>query len=343
MKQFGCAVHGAGWVSTEHLRAYMKNPHCRVVAISSRTEKSARARADELGLDCKIYTDYDRLLADPAVDCLSICTPNHLHAQETIAAAQAGKHVVIEKPVALNLKDLRAMQKAVKKARVKTVVSFVLRWNPLFDVIKSLLAQRAIGDLFYAELDYWHGIGPWYAQFKWVSKKKMGGSSFLSGGCHAVDAMRYFVGAEVAEVCAFQGATPHAFGYEYSPTVVGIVKFENGVIGKLCSSVEARLPYKFNIDLLGKEGSIRNNELYSLSLMKGQTDMATIPTILPDSGDVTHHPFEGEIDHFVDCIINDVESHVNLDDAVKTHEICLALDESAAKDGKKVKLPYPKS
>ena len=339
MKQFGCAVHGAGWVSTEHLRAYMNNPHCHMVAISSRTEEKARARMTACGLDCKVYTDYDKLLADPAVDCISICTPNHLHASEAIKAAKAGKHIIIEKPVALNLKDLRAMQRAVKKARVKTVVSFVLRWNPLFDIIKSLLAKRAIGDLYYAEVDYWHGIGPWYAQFEWVSTKEKGGSSFLSGGCHGVDAMRYFVGSEVTEVCAFESGP--GFGYEYSPTVVGIVKFQNGVIGKLSSIVEARLPYKFNIDLLGKEGSIRNNELYSLSLLKGQKDMAIIPAILPDSGDVTHHPFQGEVDHFIDCIINDVESHVNLEDAAKTHEVCFALDESAAKEGQKVKLPYP--
>jgi len=339
MRELGCAVHGAGWVSTEHLRAYMNNPHCRLVAISSRTEERARERMVGCGLDCKLYTDFDKLLADPDVDCISICTPNHLHAQETIKAARAGKHVVIEKPVALNLADLRAMQKAVREARVKTVVSFVLRWNPLFEIIKSLLAARAIGDLYYAEVDYWHGIGPWYAQFEWVRLKEKGGSSFLSAGCHAVDAIRYFVGSEVTEVCAFEGGP--GFGYEYSPTVVGILKFNNGAIGKLSSIVEARLPYKFNIDLLGKEGSIRNNELWSLTLLQGQRGMATIPTILPDSGDVTHHPFQGEIDHFVDCILNDVESHVNLEDAAKTHELCFALDESAAKDGEKVKLPYP--
>lgn len=340
MTDLGCAVHGAGWVSSEHIRAYANNPHCRVVAISSRTEQSARARMAEAGLDCKICTSYDDLLADPEVNCISICTPNHLHADETINGAQAGKHLVIEKPVALNLADLRAMQAAVRKAGVKTVVSFVLRWNPLFDIIKSLLGQNAIGELYYAEVDYWHSIGPWYKQFEWVRHKEIGGSSFLQAGCHAVDAIRYLVGAEITDVCAFESAPPHAFGYEYPPTTVGIVRFANGVIGKLSSIVEARLPYKFNIDLLGKEGAIRNNELYSLSLLKGQKDMAVIPTILPDSGDVTHHPFQGEIDHFVDCILTDRESHVNLEDAAKTHEVCFALDESAAKGGEKVKLPY---
>jgi predicted dehydrogenase len=338
-KKLGCAVHGAGWVSGEHVRAYLQNPHCRVVAISSRREESARAVMQCFGVDCRACTDYDGLLADPEVDCISICTPNNFHAQETIKAAKAGKHIIIEKPVALTRRDLNAMREAVAEAGVKTVVSFVLRWNPLFDIIKQLLAARAIGDLYYARIDYWHAIGPWYGQYKWVHKKAGGGSSFLSAGCHAVDAIRYFVGSEIADVCAFDTG-PGWMNYEYSPTEAGICKFENGVIGQLSSIVESRLPYKFNIDLLGKEGSIRNNELYSLNLLKGQTNMATIPTILPDSGDVTHHPFNGEIDHFVDCILKDVESHVNLEDAAKTHAVCFALDESAAKDGRKVKVSY---
>jgi predicted dehydrogenase len=72
--------------------------------------------------------------------------------------------------------------------------------------------------------------------------------------------------------------------------------------------------------------------------MPGQTDFATIPTILPDSGDVTHHPFQGEIDHLVDCILNDKESFVNVEDSVKVHEICLAA-EISAREGGSVKLP----
>ena len=72
--------------------------------------------------------------------------------------------------------------------------------------------------------------------------------------------------------------------------------------------------------------------------MPGQTDFATIPTILPDSGDVTHHPFQGEIDHLVDCILNDKESSANVEDGVKTHEICLAA-EISAREGGSVKLP----
>lgn len=336
MAELGVAVFGAGWVSGEHLRAFNNNPHAKVVAIGSRKEASARARAHEAGIECAIYTDFASLLKHPGVDLVSICTPNDLHAEETVLAAEAGKHLVIEKPACVNLGDLRRMTAAVEKAEVKTVVSFVLRWNPLFENIKALLANGALGRIFYAEVDYWHNIGPWWTGFEWARLKSSGGSAFLLGGCHAVDAIRWFVGDNVAEVSAYGNC--HNPDYEYDSNVVAAVKFRSGAIGKLSTSFDCQMPYNFNIDLLGTEGSIRGNRLYSKKLLPGQTDFATIPTILPDSGDVSHHPFQGEMDHFVDCILNNEESHCNLADAINTNETCIAIDRSLA-TGKPVALP----
>src|SRR4051812_47603705 len=105
-ERIGVAVQGAGTVSTEHLKAYINNPHCRVVAIGSRTRVGAEAKARQVGLDPSkigIYDSMDTLLTHPGLDALSICTPHSRHAQETIAAAKAGKHVLIEKPAATNL------------------------------------------------------------------------------------------------------------------------------------------------------------------------------------------------------------------------------------------------
>src|ERR1044071_697368 len=109
MKTLGVAIHGAGWVAGEHIRSYQKNPHTRVVAICSRRRESAQEKADEAGLnDVAIYTDYNALLADPNVDVVSICTPPNCHPQETIQAANAGKHLLIEKAVANDPASLRA-------------------------------------------------------------------------------------------------------------------------------------------------------------------------------------------------------------------------------------------
>jgi len=331
MKTIGVGVLGTGWVAGEHIKSYGKRADCRVVALCSRTREGAEAKARETGLtDVRIYDDYEAMLADPEVDAVSICTPPNGHPQETILAAQAGKHLLIEKAVSNDPTSLGTMLRAVERAGVKTVVSFVLHWNPQFQWIKQMLQAKAIGDLFYAEVDYWHNIGPQYAQYRWNVKKEIAGSVWLSAGCHGVDAMRASMRDEIVEVTAYGNRQNPA--YEYDTTVVGIVKFAGGAVGKLSASFDVACPYAFNIDLLGSQGAIRDNHIYAQPFFTGQTDWITVPTIRPDSGDVAHHPFDGEIAHFLDCIQEDRESFVNLADAAKTHAVCYALELSSSEN-----------
>lgn len=330
-------IIGTGWVAGEHAAALAENPHVELKGVASRTREGAEAKVAEWGMDLKVYDTVDQLIEDDEIQIVSICSPPHVHAEQVIKCAEAGKHVIIEKPVAMTSEDVWRMEEAVAKAGVKSVVSFVLRWNPLFETIKSLLGEGALGNIFYAESDYWHWVGPHYGQYRWSKTKEMGGSSLLSAGCHAVDALRWFAG-DVVEVCGYSAGKWEGSDYEFDPHVVAALKFESGAIGKVSSSLECRTPYIFNIQLLGDKGTVRNNKLYSPAKLPGQTDYAEIPTILPDSGDVTHHPFKGQINHFVDCILEDRESHCNLADAAKTMEVCFAIDESIA-TGRPVKLP----
>jgi len=328
MSTIGVAVHGIGWVAGEHIRSYMKNPHARVAALCSRSRERAEAKARELGLaGVRIYERLEDLLEDPDVQAVSLCTPPNQHPAETIAAARAGKHILIEKAVANDIKSLRAMDAAVRQAGVRTVVSFVLHWNPQFLWIRRMLDEGAVGSIFYAEVDYWHNIGPWYDQYRWNTKKVVAGSSFLSAGCHAVDAIRWFVGDEVEEVAAY--SCKRNPDYEYDTNVVGILRFQGGAIGKVSSIFDVQSPYAFNVDLLGDKGTIRDNRIYAKEFFAGQTDWIQVPTVRPDSGDVSHHPFDGEIGHFLECVRTGTESPLNLADAVKTHEVCLALDKAA--------------
>jgi predicted dehydrogenase len=340
MKQLNVGIVGTGWVSGEHIAAFGGNPHTKVVALCGRTKEGAVAKAAETNLDCTIYTDYIAMLAHPELDVVSIATPPNLHAEQAVAAAQAGKHLLLEKAMANTLEDIRAIRDAVTEAKVKSVVSFVLRWNPLFEIIKTQLANESLGRLFYGEVDYFHGIGPWYGQYSWNIRKDMGGSSLLSAGCHALDALRWFMGGTIVEVTQYRtrGDGADFKDYEYDPTTVTICKFEDGRIGKVTSCIECIQPYVFNINLVGTEGTFRNNKVYSPKNYPGQTDWVEIPTILPDSGDVTEHPFQHEVDHLVECIQQDVESHVNIADAYITHEIVLAADRSGI-EGKSVSLP----
>ena len=335
-------VHGAGWVAGEHIRAFAANPHTEVVAISSRRLASCRARAEEAGLTrVGLYADYEEALANEHVDIVCVCTPQHLHAENTIAAAEAGKHVVIEKPIANTPAEMQAMLRAVRTARVKTVVSFVLRWNPLFDTVKAMVADGAVGDVYYVEADYQHDIASWWTGFEDARKKATGVSAMLVAGCHALDAARWFMAqgryeaAEPVEVFAYSGGYrkgrneeydyhthtwQKAAPLEYDDLEVCLVKFANGGLAKITVNYGAVMPYVFPVEVFGDRGTIKDNRIWSHKF-PGQRDWVEIPTILPDSADVSHHPFQGQMDHFVDCVLNDRESHCNLADAIKTHDI----------------------
>jgi len=348
-KTLGAAVFGAGWVSGEHIRAYQRNPHCEVRMIGSRRLAGARAKAAECGVDCECTDDFDAILANPEVDVVSITTPNDSHVELGVRAAQAGKHILMEKPVALDLRGLSRLEAAVKRARVKSVVSFVLHWNPLYRIIRRQLDDGAVGGIFYAEVDYFHAIGPWYGQFAWNVKKGVGGNSLLSAGCHAVDALLSFVRDDVVELSAYSTRSRAAAfkRYEYDPTIAVILKFKKGAVGKVTSCLENNSPYMFNILILGDKGTIRDNLYYGDKCLgtyghpeigQGQSSWAKWPTVLPDSGDVTHHPFHGEIDHFVECVLEGKDSELSIPNCRQTHEICLAAQMSAER-GKPVKLP----
>jgi UDP-N-acetyl-2-amino-2-deoxyglucuronate dehydrogenase len=335
----GIAVQGAGNVSTGHLTAYLGNPNCRVLAIGSRTKEGAARKAREVGLDpttIGIYDSVEELLAHPGVDAVSICTPHSRHAADAIAAARAGKHCLIEKPVAMNREQLHAMDTAIAKADVRTVCGFVLRWNPSIQATKALIAEGMLGDLLYVQTDYWHN--PEQSGYPGSENhlQHMDASAMLLGGCHAVDLARYLMDSDIVEVSAQQTAGEPDL--PFPPMQAAVVKFANGKIGKVSACVEQWMPYQFNVDLLGTDGGLRDNRFYSRKL-PGVTDWATFPTILPNSGAVSHHPFAGEVAHFLDCVRNDVESHASLHDAVNTHEACFAIDRSGAEGGVAIRLP----
>jgi predicted dehydrogenase len=247
--------------------------------------------------------------------------------------------VVIEKPIALDYAGVRRIHKAVNDAKVKSVTSFVLRWNPQFITVKKLQADGVLGNMIYAEADYWHPLKKEYPSYPWSVAMPLGGSAFIAAGCHAADAIRYFAG-EITEVAAFSAGPKLDMNYQYDPVTVASLKFENGAVGKLSTVLDADTPYIFNVRLFGTEGSIQNNRVYSKKHYPGSLDYWTFPTIEPSSGDVTHHPFVPEIAHFIDCIENNVESHASIHDSYRTMAVCFAIDESAAKNGTPVKVDY---
>jgi len=323
MEKLGAGIIGCGWVAEEYVKAFEKDEHSEVRTLVSRNPANAERYRDRYGLKCTIETDASKMLEQKDVDIVAVCTPHNVHTQYVVAAAEARKHIIIEKPVALTPEDVCKQREAVRKNKVKTIVSFVLHWNPLLMTIDSLIEQGVFGKIFMVEVDYMHRI--W--DLKWYGSLEKSGTALLTAGCHAVDALRWFARSRVEEVSAYQVKTENPA--EYPGTISINLKFEDGKIGRSYTTFDAKMPYRFNIGIYGTEGTLRNNELFAPKLFPGQNDFMQIPCILPDSGDVRHHPFQGEVSHFLDCIINDQKPFPDLDDAAQTQAVCFAADKSA--------------
>jgi predicted dehydrogenase len=345
-KTYGVLIHGAGWVSAQHIAAFQNNRSARVVAISSRTINSARQRAEQAALkDIQCYDNLAEALEHPGVDIVSICTPQHLHCENVIMSANAGKHLVIEKPAGISMDELRRMLDAVRQAGVKTIVSFVLRWNPLFQTLKAMIADGAFGKVYSVEADYLSHNGSWWSGWADTCTEKNGVSAMLVAGCHAIDALRWFAApgqfetAVPVEVLAMSGGYRKGRGDSYDPTrnswvhgvppleydglEIALVKFANDVVGKVSVNFDCVMPYRFPIRIFGDRGTVLDNRIWSHKF-PGQNDWIELRAIQPDSVDVSHHPFQAQMDHFINCIETDAESHCNLEDAIRTHEVVFA-------------------
>jgi predicted dehydrogenase len=264
MSTWGVGMVGYGWAAGAHIAALRRIPGVRVAAICSSRALDATdiARRHEGPID--VVASLDELLARPDVDVVDICSRSNVHASQAIEAARHGKHVIVEKPIALSLAELRAMQAAVATAGVRTCVCFELRYSPQLTATRSLIDEGLLGPLHYAELDYYHHVGPELTQYEWNRLRVGGGSSLLSIGCHSVDGMLFLMGDRVTEVVSYttQSVHPDFARYEYPTTSVTLMRFAGGAVGKVASLLDAHQPYYYRVYLVGAD--ISHNSKRSL-------------------------------------------------------------------------------
>ncbi len=369
MRTLGVGLVGIGWVATQHLRAFLGNPHARVRLLCGRDEPRARARLAEAGLalpGARFTRRYRDLLESPEIDIIAIATPNHLHAAQAVAAARAGKHILLEKPTGLDPRELARIRDAVRRADVRTIVSFELHYHPYLRVARWIREAGWLGRLHFARFQYLSRVTDWYSGWSWVRTRRSGRSQLLAVGCHAVDALRWCTGLEAVAVSAYH--LRHTPGYQWPTTIAVNLTLAGGrsrsrttAIGQITSSTDFQMPYTFGVEMMGDSATLSQNlllwhdtpvDLEALRRtcpMPGVTfaeDRAPtgapairIVTEMPGSADVTHHSFQGEIDELVEAVLEDRETHLNVFDAQKTMEICLAADRSAARGGRPVRLP----
>jgi predicted dehydrogenase len=332
-KKYNVGIIGYGWVSGAHIAAINTTPQAQVTAVYSSRQLNAAEVSAKHGGAIKCYDKVEALLADPDIHVISICSYPHQHKDQAIAAAKAGKHLIIEKPLALSWKDCQAVQEAVQSAGVKTCVCFECRFSSQFITIKAILDKGLLGKIHYGEVDYYHGIGPWYGQYRWNTTKESGGSSLLSAGCHAMDALLLCMGEDVEVVSAYSThSTNDDFAkYEYPTTSVTILKFKDGRVGKCASVIDCLQPYYFHVHLVGSEGSLLDNKIYSShfgGLDKSRWSQLSMKLL--DSGDVADHPYQRQFEAFFTALDRDEEMPLtSLDHAMRTHEVIFAADNSA--------------
>ncbi len=341
MSELRVGIVGLGWVAGAHIEAFRSIPGARLTAVCSRRALDPAELQRQYGLPLRVYRDLGAMLADGDIDVVDICTPHPLHADQAVAAARAGKHLIIEKPIALSWADARRVSEAVRAAGVRCCVCFELRWSAQFTLTRAVLDQGLLGRLHYAEVDYFHGIGPWYGQFGWNVKRDFGGSSLLTAGCHAMDILLWMMDQPVVEVTSY-ATRSHAevfAPYEYPTTTTTLLKLAGGQVAKVASVVDCLQPYYFHTHLVGSEGSLLDNRLYSQrlpGLARGR--WTTLETALVDSGDVADHPYRPQFQAFVEAVQAGREMpRTDLATALETHRVVFAADRSAA-EGRPVKL-----
>ncbi|NUR54873.1 MAG: Gfo/Idh/MocA family oxidoreductase [Acidobacteria bacterium] len=360
--KLGVGIAGIGWCASQHIVAFQRNPQADVTWLFGRDAGRTRANLDRYAVSvsgARITTRYEDLLNAPDVDIIAIATPNHLHAGQAVAAAAAGKHILLEKPTGLDEEELIRIRDAVTRAGVRTIVSFELRYNPFLKFAHWLRASGQLGAIRFARTQYLSRVTDWYSGWDWCRTKESGRSHLLAAGCHAVDALRWCSGLEPVDVSAMH--TRFTEGYEWPTSIVVNTKLEGGALGHVTSSTDFMMPYTFSVELMGDRATLRQNELQSLD---GALDLAALaaanpfsevtleesvdvlgrPTIaihtdMPGSADVSHHPFQAEIDELVACVLDDRETSISVFDAQKTMEVCLAADRSADRGGAPVSLP----
>lgn len=255
-------VIGAGWIGSHHARNLLQHPHAELTAVADVSRERALALAVGEGVSAEVYTDYQQLLAREDLDAVVIASPNALHAEHAIAAAQTGKHIYLEKPMAISLEACRAVADAVARAGVQCAVGYHRRLNPLVCHARQLLQEGKLGTLVLAESDYIHHIPGDWDIWEWLGREAIAGSLIHAGLGHNIDLLRSFCG-EVADVSCFKDIRmPRTTQVETEDIAILNLRFAGGTLGRAILFVGPITPFTFTLRLYGTRGTVDNTRLW---------------------------------------------------------------------------------
>ena len=333
MKQLNIGIIGAGRIGKVHMQSITYNvPTAKVLGITDVFKDGLQELADKYGIE-KVYDDYKQMLADEDIDAVLVCSSTDTHADISIEAAKAGKHIFCEKPVDLTPEKVQAVIDAVAQAGVKLQVGFNRRFDHNFAHVRNLINEGKVGDLELIKITS-RDPAPPPAEYAAVS-----GGMFLDMTIHDFDMARFLAGCDVTEVyasatCLVDPAIGEAGDVD---TAIINLKFENGALGVIDNSRRAAYGYDQRIEVFG-----------SLGAAMAANDTPTNVTVMNGDGVTTDKPlyfflerymqsFRDEMVQFVDAVQNDKPTPTTGTDGLNSILVALAAKKSV-KEGRPVKI-----
>lgn len=332
MSKLKVAVIGCGAIALRrHIPEYAAHPEVELTAFCDIVKERAEALAEKYG--GKAYTDYKELLAKEKVDAVSVCLPNALHAPVTIAAANAGVHVLCEKPMATSSEEAEAMIDAAQKSGVFLMIGHNQRLMPPHVKAKEILKQGYLGKVLTFRTSFGHpGPEGWSVDGRnsWFFRKP---EAFVGAmgdlGVHKSDLIRYLLDDEVSEVGSFVG-TLHKEGTEVDDNAVCILRMRSGAIGQLVASWTYYKGEDNSTILWCENGVLKVGtdpvDQVIVELRNGSVEKYQVGAIATNERQTA----SGVIDGFVDSILTGTKPAISGEEGKKSLEVILAALESQA-------------
>jgi UDP-N-acetyl-2-amino-2-deoxyglucuronate dehydrogenase len=254
--QIGFAIIGCGMIARFHARALAEVPSARLIALVSRREASARAMATELGLDCAIATDLNSVLARPDVQAIIVTTPSGAHLEPAVAAAKAGKHVIVEKPLEITTARCDQIIDACDRHGVKLCTIFPSRFGDANRTLKTAIDAGRFGRLTLGETTCkWWRPQSYYDEGGWKGTKALdGGGALMNQAIHNVDLLLWMMG-DVTHISGFTATLAHE-RIEVEDTAVACLRFANGALGVIEATTSVHPGWPKTIAIHGDRGSV---------------------------------------------------------------------------------------
>jgi len=342
LSKIGVALIGCGYSGCElHGVWYKQIPEIKLVAVVDSNIDRARKAAERFGAEI-CTADWREVLNNPAVGMVDVNVPPGLNREIVVAAAEAGKHILCEKPMATNLEDADEMITAADRNHVKFMIGHVLHFFSEYAEVKKAVAENIIGKLHAGNAIRW--LGEPYFPFsstwnKWYGSRELGGGVTFSMQIHDLDFLKAIFG-KVRRVSSVNGNFTHR-EFDIDDFSATTLFFEEGMAMAEASWVSPS-PFTQQLDLFGEKGFLSLRTGGTLTSIEASKGGPAVTAYLKDgtsrafpAGDV--NGYCAEIKHFVACVMNDEKPSLDPRDSRETLEVTLAALESA-KTGKPVKL-----